>query len=296
MVGDELAPYERETGSFDNPLDVSSTPPSDVLVPSEALLGDNFIEVPCKRTSVLDVAHDAPTTRLQESIDVAHQLMVIGGVVKAAKTRNEVEVPLFYVAEQGGIITPHDDGLSRRDHRHEVVELGVRRINREHGRLHPRCQCPRQEARPRGQVCDPLARARRDPPPHKVEVRPPRFGRDRTCKCVEIAPHVEVFNLLAMSPEDQARWVEERRRRGIKGRLLALPSEQANSKKVQDQSELRETRILKLAIFDASFQIFGKKAILWQPLAPLALLIEDECIVTMLKAIFEGYWGSATAA
>ncbi len=102
-----------------------------------------------------------------------------------------------------------------------------------------------------------------------------------------------IEHFLAMSPEDQARWVEERRRRGIKGRLLALPSEQANSKKVQDQSELRETRILKLATFDASFQIFGKKAILWQPLAPLALLIEDECIVTMLKAIFEGYWSSS---
>jgi sugar-specific transcriptional regulator TrmB len=100
---------------------------------------------------------------------------------------------------------------------------------------------------------------------------------------------------LAMDPHEQARWVEERTRRGIKGRLLALPSTETQSKKISDQSELRETRILKLQPFETSFQIFGKKAIVWQSLAPLAILIEDEYIVAMLKAIFEGFWASSSA-
>lgn len=103
--------------------------------------------------------------------------------------------------------------------------------------------------------------------------------------------NIEQF--LAMNPEEQQRWVDERLKRGIKGRLLALPGAQTSHKHLNDQAELRETRILALSPFETSFQIFGKKAILWQPLAPLAILIEDEYIVTMLKAIFEGFWVQA---
>lgn len=102
-----------------------------------------------------------------------------------------------------------------------------------------------------------------------------------------------VERFLAMDPQEQKRWVEERTRRGIKGRLLSLQSSETQNKQMHDPSELRETRILKLQTFETSYQIFGKKAIIWQPLAPLAILIEDDYIVTMLKAIFEGFWASS---
>lgn len=98
---------------------------------------------------------------------------------------------------------------------------------------------------------------------------------------------------LAMNPQEQARWVEERTERGIRGRLLAFPGTDARQKQRNDASELRETRLLNLQPFETSFQVFGKKAIVWQPLTPLAILIEDEYIVAMLKAIFEGFWASS---
>lgn len=103
-----------------------------------------------------------------------------------------------------------------------------------------------------------------------------------------------IERFLAMNPAEQALWVQERVRRGIKGRLLALPSTQATTKQTNDPAELRETKTLNLTPFETSFQIFGKKAIIWQPLAPLAILVEDEHIVAMLKAIFEGFWSKSS--
>ncbi len=101
--------------------------------------------------------------------------------------------------------------------------------------------------------------------------------------------NVEKF--LAFAPSIQAQWVKERVGRGIKGKLLTLPSAAAKAKSVQDKEELRETRVLaSMQSFESSFLIFGKKVIIWQPKAPLAILIEDAPIVQMLRSIFDGFW------
>lgn len=59
----------------------------------------------------------------------------------------------------------------------------------------------------------------------------------------------------------------------------------------KDEIEMRETRFLtSVAPFKTSFQLFGNKAVFWQPVAPAAILVEDELVVEMLKNIFDGLW------
>lgn len=74
-------------------------------------------------------------------------------------------------------------------------------------------------------------------------------------------------------------------------RALLLQSEDAQTLKANDAAELRQTRILSVANpFASSFQLFAKRIILWQPKAPLAVLIEDEYLAAMFKEIFEKLW------
>jgi hypothetical protein len=106
--------------------------------------------------------------------------------------------------------------------------------------------------------------------------------------------NVEKF--LAFAPSVQQEWVDERVKRGIKGRLLALPSEATKGKFGRDKEELRETRFLAATKpFEASYLIFGKKMIVWQPKAPLAILIEDEYIVQMQRSAFDMLWELSAA-
>lgn len=82
-------------------------------------------------------------------------------------------------------------------------------------------------------------------------------------------------------------WFKKRVAKRIRVRALALPSKEAELLRQCDQQELRETRILSGANpFVTSFTIFGNKVIVWQPKAPLAVLIEDEYIVQMLRSMF----------
>ncbi len=85
--------------------------------------------------------------------------------------------------------------------------------------------------------------------------------------------------------------IRARVRKGIRVRALLLPSHEAEIAKAADARELRETRILKdMHAFIASFQLFANKVILWQPKAPLAVVIEDEYIVAMLQSTFDALW------
>lgn len=85
-------------------------------------------------------------------------------------------------------------------------------------------------------------------------------------------------------------WVERRQRRGLRIKALFLPSKEIDQIR-EDRDPLRETRHLKgIAPFQTMFQLYANKMIIWQPKAALALLIEDQYIITMMRAMFFGLW------
>ncbi len=87
--------------------------------------------------------------------------------------------------------------------------------------------------------------------------------------------------------------IKKRIKRGIHTKLLLFPGEAAETFKKKDKKELRETRVIKnLSHFVTSFYLFANKIIIWQPKAPIAILIEDEYIVQMFKSVFTQLWES----
>lgn len=94
-----------------------------------------------------------------------------------------------------------------------------------------------------------------------------------------------------VSPASEAAWIKKRVAKNIKIKSLLLPSKVASDFALDDEKEMRETKILKGTWpFVTSFQIFSNKVIIWQPKAPLAILIEDKFIVEMLRSMFEKFW------
>jgi sugar-specific transcriptional regulator TrmB len=94
-----------------------------------------------------------------------------------------------------------------------------------------------------------------------------------------------------ISPHEEDRWRKLRIKKNIPIKVLLLPSETSNQIKNLDDSELRQTKILKgFWPFTTSFQLFSNKVIIWQPKAPLAIFIEDQYIIEMLKSMFYKFW------
>lgn len=93
----------------------------------------------------------------------------------------------------------------------------------------------------------------------------------------------------------QQNLINRRMERGLKTQVLVLPCPEAEAVKAKDAQENRETRLLDAAMppFVTSFQVFGKKVIIWQPKAPLAMLIEDEYMTQMLQSVFHHLWVKA---
>lgn len=87
-------------------------------------------------------------------------------------------------------------------------------------------------------------------------------------------------------------WIRRRVRLGVKARVLVPEGKML---KDDDGKELREVRVLKnVPTFPTTFQIFGNKIVLWQPLAFYAIVIEDAYFVDMMRSTFYGLWaGSA---
>jgi hypothetical protein len=71
---------------------------------------------------------------------------------------------------------------------------------------------------------------------------------------------------------------------------LLLPGEDAETLKETDAEEMRTTKLLTAAPFVTSFMLYANKVIIWQPKAPLIVLIEDEHIVQMLSSLFDVLW------
>lgn len=93
-----------------------------------------------------------------------------------------------------------------------------------------------------------------------------------------------------ISKEKHARWMESRKRRGIRVQALFLPDTSAQSI-ATDQDPLRMVRYLSKATpFAPSFFLFANKLVIWQPKAPLALMIQDQYIVAMMRSMFQLLW------
>ncbi len=86
-------------------------------------------------------------------------------------------------------------------------------------------------------------------------------------------------------------WIKERVKKNLLIRCLIFPGEDADTLIKTDKAELRETKILTHCTpFSPSFHLFANKAILWQPKAPMGIVITDEYLVNMFRSIFYGYW------
>ena len=93
------------------------------------------------------------------------------------------------------------------------------------------------------------------------------------------------------------RFIEGRKRRKLKINVLTLPGTVSTQLKSDDSKELRETRVLEgWPNFPSSFILFANKAFIWQPKAAMALLITDEYIYAMLRAIFDHLWKTTAKA
>lgn len=97
-----------------------------------------------------------------------------------------------------------------------------------------------------------------------------------------------------ISWEEEYRWMAKRKERGIFVKSLLLPDEDAEMLHKTDSENLREIRIIKgMDPFVTGFQLYANKAFIWQPAGSLAVLIEDEYIVAMLKSVFNVLWNGA---
>jgi sugar-specific transcriptional regulator TrmB len=85
-------------------------------------------------------------------------------------------------------------------------------------------------------------------------------------------------------------FIKNRLKKGTFIRILVLPSKITDTFIKKDKQEKRETRIYKGKAHKTSFLIFANKVIMFQPKAPLAILIEDEYIMQMLKSMFYSLW------
>jgi HTH-type transcriptional regulator, sugar sensing transcriptional regulator len=96
-----------------------------------------------------------------------------------------------------------------------------------------------------------------------------------------------------ISWETENRWIKKRVKKGIHINVLITPSSDAETLKSKDEEEMRTTRIYRSEIpVVPGIMLYANKVIIWQPKAPLAVLIEDQYIVQMLKSVFGVLWGN----
>ncbi len=89
--------------------------------------------------------------------------------------------------------------------------------------------------------------------------------------------------------------VKTRLHKNLKGIALVLPSDRGYYSKEENLRDGREVRYLDgVKDFLPSFHVFANKVVFWQPKVPMALVIEDEFIVTMIQNMFEFLWERGT--
>ncbi len=93
-----------------------------------------------------------------------------------------------------------------------------------------------------------------------------------------------------ISWETEKEWIKKRVERNIHINVLLIPGKDAETLEQTDEQEMRTTRIFKGMPFVTGFMAYANKVIIWQPEAPLIVLIEDEYIVAMFRSVFGALW------
>lgn len=89
----------------------------------------------------------------------------------------------------------------------------------------------------------------------------------------------------------EEKWIAKRLKKNIFMKALIFGGADAEKLSNDDSAQMRETRLIKnIKIFPTSFHLYANKMIIWQPKAPMALLVKDEYIVSMFKSIFSVLW------
>lgn len=96
------------------------------------------------------------------------------------------------------------------------------------------------------------------------------------------------INLISWETEKE--WIKQRVQKKIHINVLLTPGKDAQTLESTDADEMRTTRYFHGTPVVTGFMLFANKVIIWQPKAPLAVLIEDEYIVQMLHSIFTELW------
>lgn len=117
----------------------------------------------------------------------------------------------------------------------------------------------------------------------------------------EAKDNIEFFGsadafIQLISWETEREWIKKRVQKNIHMNVLLTPGKDAQTLESADTKEMRTTKLFKGKIpFVTGFMLYANKVIIWQPKAPLAVLIEDEFIVAMLRSMFDWMWSrSAT--
>lgn len=88
--------------------------------------------------------------------------------------------------------------------------------------------------------------------------------------------------------------VQKRLRKNIVGQALLLPSDQGFFSDEKHRADRREVRYMdQMDEFTPSFHVFSNKIVFWQPIVPMAVLIEDESLVKMMNSLWDGMWKKA---
>lgn len=94
-----------------------------------------------------------------------------------------------------------------------------------------------------------------------------------------------------ISYQFEKEWIKRRVRKKIHIDILVHKTALTEKFKIDDTREIRTTRFLPPDMkFEASYLLWSNKIVLWNPVVPLAILIEDEIIVKMFKEMFLGLW------
>lgn len=89
--------------------------------------------------------------------------------------------------------------------------------------------------------------------------------------------------------------VQRRLKKNILGKALVLTSDRGYFADSKHQADRREVRYLEeLDECTPSFHVFSNKIVFWQPVVPMAVLIEDVYLVKMMSSLYDWMWGRAS--